>query len=256
MSEVCILNTDVKTSRVLLNTLSLFYQTIPCCSLENADTTEKELNISDSGEELQAPNFNILNNSLIQIYKADLLTDQSTGNSGLAVSSPPSTAAATTTPTDGGMEVEKEKSTAVTLTEPTSGNDQHVREDKASVHSDNVEPHPKTHPDSSSQSPETSNNALSTNTEPIILVPSVSVETTGECTELAPTAVEPNMAGKKVSFSTPEVTSQRDFMVGEESKMKPVKRKKSRRHENENSQAKRKKKEHDMVASSQTKSSG
>ena len=216
------------------------------------------MNICDSGEELQTPNFNILNNSLIQIYKADIQTDQSTDNSGLAVSCPPCTTAATNTNTtaNGAMELEKEKGTAVPLPEPASGDDQHVREGEASVHSNNVEPHPKTHLDSSNQSQEASNYASSTNTEPVILVPSVSTETTGECAELAPTAVEPNVAGKKVSFSTPEVTSQRDFVVGEESKMKPVKRKKSRRHENENSQAKRKKKEQEEVASPQTKTSG
>lgn len=205
-------------------------------------------------DEFKTPNFNILNNSLIRIYKTDnAQADQPITNNG--VSSPPSTS--TTPGTSGAMEVEKEASPS--LPELASGHEQHNEsEGDALVPSDNVEPHPKPHPDPSNQSLETSNIASSSSTEHIILIPSVSMETSGECAESAPS----DMAKKKVSFSSPEVTSQVDYTVGEESKMRPVvKRKKSRRHESENPQAKRKKEERQESAAASpqlkpTKSSG
>ena len=278
--------------------------------MENADTAEKESISCHGKDEFQAPNYNILNNSLIQIYKTNI---QRTDDSGPAVSgspsatntttaidgtiqveiekSPPATTNSTTdgmveiekenstlcsssttdtsTATDGMVKLEKESSMAVALSEPPSrsdvtrpGSGQHVSEAETSVRGDNVEPHPKPHPDLPDQSPETSNNALSTNTEPGILLPSVSMDTTGEYTESAPiSAEEPNVTGKKVWFSTPEVTSQQDYMIGEESKMRPVvkSKKKKRRHESEAPYAKRKKEEQEAVAShhlNQTRSSG
>lgn len=210
-------------------------------------------------DEFQTPNFNILNNSLIQIYKTDNgRADQPITDN--HVSSPPS---ATVDPgTNGPMEVEKEEEgggATPSLPELASGRGKHNEsEGDALVPSDNVEPHPKPHPDPSNQSLETPNNTSSSSTEPILPIPSVSKATTGECAESVPADV----ARKKVSFSSPEVTSQVDYTVGEESKMRPVvKRKKSRRHESENPQAKRKKeeKQETAVASSQlkqTKSSG
>ena len=225
--------------------------------MEHADTAEKELTSSDSGEEVQTPNFNILNNSLIQIYKTDVQNDKGTDTDGLAMSSPPSTAAAAS---DRVMEMEKENNTPVDLREPASGDsllshDQHVTEieGETSMHGNSVEPHLETHPDSSNQP---SNIASSIDAKPTPKVPTI------ECADSAPVAgaiEELEVTGKKVSFSTPEVTVQLDYTVGEESRMRPVKRKKSRRHEEESSQAKRKKKEQDTAASPQpkpTKSSG
>lgn len=181
---------------------------------------------------------------------------QSTDSDGLAVSSPPSTTTAANT--NGTVAVEEEGSTALPVPVSMSGSDQRVSEGEASARNDTVEPHPKPHPDSPNQTAEMCNDALSTSTEPIVLVPSVSMETSGECAESAPSAEEPNVNGKRVSFSTPEVTSQRDYAIGEESKMRPVvKRKKSRRHEHESSQAKRKKtEEQETPRMKQTKSSG
>ena len=46
---------------------------------------------------------------------------------------------------------------------------------------------------------------------------------------------------KKVSFSIPEVTSQHDYVASEECKMRKIKRRKSRRHDDESSKSKRKK---------------
>ncbi len=218
---------------------------------------------SYNGDEFQTPNFNILNNSLIQIYKTDNApADPVTSDSGdLAVGSPPITTA-TPPGTNGAMEVdleEERRGEVPLLPELASGRHQHDdSEGDASVPSDNVEPHPKPHPDPSNQSLETSNNALSTNMESVTPIPSVSMETTEECAESAPSDV----ARKKVSFSTPEVTSQRDYTVEDESRMRPVvKRKKSRRHESENPHPKRRKEEQQETATpspqlKQTKTSG
>ena len=71
-------------------------------------------------DEFKTPNFNILNNSLIRIYKTDnAQADQPITDNG--VSSPPSTS--TTPGTSGAMEVEKEASPS--LPELASGHEQH-----------------------------------------------------------------------------------------------------------------------------------
>lgn len=228
------------------------------CSLECADTAEKESTSSDSGEDVQTPNFNILNNSLIQIYKTDVQNDKGTDTNGLAVNSPPRAATA------GSDVVLEMKNTQVDFHEPASGDsllshDQHASEvkDETAVHDDSVEPHLETHSDSPNQS-ETSNISSSIDAKPT----SVSMVPTVGCADSAPVAVaieEPEVAGKNVSFSSPEVTAQHDYTIGEKNRMRPVKRKKSRRHNEDGSQAKRIKKEQETVASpqpKQTKSSG
>ena len=91
-------------------------------------------------DEFQTPNFNILNNSLIQIYKTDNgQADQPITDNG--VSSPSTTVAPGT---NGPMEVEKEGGGATpSLPELTSGHGKHNEsEGDALVPSDNVEPHP------------------------------------------------------------------------------------------------------------------
>ena len=220
-------------------------------SLEDADAAEKSSDSEDE-EEFQAPNFNILNNSLIQIYKTDR-TDVQNNNSTDNGVLPPSS---TTTPDDHGddgvMETENEKST-LAPGDSSLSHDQHVSGGEASVHSGSVESHPKPHPHSSNLLSATAN-ALITNTEPIPTPSSVSMMPTQECADLAPVVVitEPQVSGKKVSFSTPEVTGQHDYVAGEEeeSRTRRMKKRKTRRYEDEGSKAKRKKKEQEMVASS------
>jgi hypothetical protein len=193
-----------------------------------------------NGDEFQTPNFNILNNSLIQIYKTDNAPANpiTTDSGDLAVGSPPSTTAPGTNGVmEGDLEGER-RGEVPSLAELASSHHQHDESvGDASVPSDNVEPHPKPHPDPSNQSLE--------RTEPVMPIPSVSMETTEECAESAPSDV----ARKKVSFSTPEVTSQRDYTIEEESRMRPVvKKKKSRRHESENPHPKRRKEEQQETA--------
>ena len=172
-------------------------------SEEAGPDAAKELSSSDSEEENQRPNFNILNNSLVEIYRNE--REESGAHQTLADAS-------------ACVEISCEdvESNAVQLCEQQAG-------DSCKSH-DTVEPHPP--PTHLASVAHTTNDVSLT-----LATPPLSEDHTSK-----------QLQTKKVSFSSPEVTDQHDYVVVEESRMRRVKKRKSRRHDDveESSKVKRK----------------
>ena len=170
----------------------------------------KELSSSESDEESQRPNFNILNNSLVEIYRNER-------EEGGANQPPPDTSAC--------VEISSEECTPVENDAVQLGpGEQQATGDSCKSH-DTVEPHPPPTHLASVANATTSDLSLSLATPPL---------SEDHASKQAQT--------KKVSFSSPEVTDQHDYVVAEESRMRRVKKRKSRRHDDidEGSKVKRK----------------
>lgn len=197
------------------------------------DDNVNEVSSSESEEEFQPPNFNILNNSLVQIYR----TDREINNGTLV----PVKAS------DGHTEDPIAVSSLLSC-------DCHMSSNETTLHSDSVGPLPQPQPLLFNPLPETDKSAESA------LLPPAAPQ---KCDDEIPVATleegssAEQSSTKKVSFSTPEVTGQHDYLAEEEGKMRKVKKRKNRRREEEGSKVKRMKT--DKEASSdvkQVKSSG
>lgn len=173
----------------------------------------KNIGSSGSEEEAENPNFNILNNSLIQIY----MNERDVVDVGV---------------TQGDV-IENVKTDddehTVDISNHLMSCDDHVIHSETSH--DNCD---SPHPHSSNQPPETGKSPTTAEDCPAHL----------ESADSAVFVVKDDansLLVKKVSFSVPEVTSQHDYIASEECKMRKIKRRKSRRHDGESSKSKRKK---------------
>ena len=184
----------------------------------------KEMSSSESDEEEdQRPNFNILNDSLVDIYR-----NGREGSSGADQQSCDG----------GGVEggVSDEQSTAVC----DKSSDQQTSNNHETMSHDVVEPHPP----SSMLAPVTNTTTNEGSSSPV------------ECADAANSPLSEDggskQVTKKVSFSSPEVTDQHDYVVAEESRMRRVKKRKSKRHDDidEGTKVKRKRSEDESSASS------
>ena len=182
---------------------------------------------SDSEEEKQRPNFNILNNSLVQIYRSDQDVTDVISN--------------------GDLETDDHHKSADT---PARSCDCHVSSNETLSHTDSVEPHP--HPSS-----------LPSDTPPATTYEVMPCEdVVKKCADSAPVVtskgdvIEHVTLTKKVSFSSPEVTSQHNYVPSEERRTRKAKRKSSRHEHDESLKVKRKKKDEEVMHANQAKSSG
>lgn len=190
------------------------------CSGESAIDGERETSSSDSEEEPQQPSFNILNNSLVEVYRSERdATDMASVLPPLVEES---------------LEMDDDKSSGKSC-------DSHMITSEATPLAGCVRL------PSLPDAPSLDESSLSYDS-----VAAAGLEGVSDMSDSATT--------KKVSFSTPEVTSQHDYVVFEDNRMRKVKKRKNRKDEdNESSKSKRKKREEETsldIPLKQSKGSG
>ena len=191
-----------------------------CAIGHSSPSTVKDTGSSGSEkeeEEVEKPNFNILNNSLVQIY----MNERDVVDVGV---------------TQGDVIEETVRTDndehTVDISNPLISCDDHVIHSEASSHDSCGWPCPH----SSNQPPETSKSSTTSEDCPAHL------ESADSAVVVVKDDVNSLLAiAKKVSFSVPEVTSQHDYVTSEECKMRKIKRRKSRRHDESSKSTKRKK---------------
>ena len=179
-------------------------------SEEAGPSAVRDNSSSGSEEELENPNFNILNNSLVQIYMSEGdATDVGVAQVDVIEEN---------VRTDGDDDIRN------TL---MSCDDHVICTEKSSRDSCDC---PFSH--SSNQPPETDKSCED---------PPAHLESADSAVVVARDDDSSSSLVKKVSFSVPEVTSHHDYVASEECKMRKIKRRKNRRHDDESSKSKRKK---------------
>lgn len=202
----------------------------------------KDIGSSGSEEEVEDPNFNILNNSLVEIY----MNERNVIDGGVAQGDVIDVGV-TQSDVIENVRADDDEHT-VDISNPLMSCDDHVIHSETSSHDSRDWPCPH----SSNQPPETGKPPTTTKDC------SSHLESAGSAVVEAKDDVN-SLLVKKVSFSIPEVTSQHDYVASEECKMRRIRRKKSRRHDDESSKSKRKRTNEDPSPSDhmkQVKSSG